>query len=99
VTVSPRFGIETSVSYVPSNLRFTFDETQTTTDANLLLGTVRAAFHAIPMTSPVWLTINGGASMIRRGGDASRSRSASGSRSAGRVTKPGAPVRVYARAR
>jgi Outer membrane protein beta-barrel domain len=70
VTVSPRFGIETSISYVPSNLRLTFDETQTTTDANLLLGTVRATFHAIPMTSPVWLTINGGASMIRRGGEA-----------------------------
>jgi hypothetical protein len=70
VTISPRFGIETSVSYVPSNLRFTFDETQTTTDANLLLGTIRASFHAIPMTSPVWLTLNGGASMIRRGGEA-----------------------------
>jgi hypothetical protein len=70
VTISPRFGIETSVSYVPSNLRFTFDETETTTDANLLLGTVRATFHAIPMTSPVWLTLNGGASLIRRGGEA-----------------------------
>ena len=70
VTLTPRFGIETSVSYVPSNLRFTFDGTQTETDANLLLGTVRATFHAIPMTSPVWLTLNGGASMIRRGGEA-----------------------------
>jgi hypothetical protein len=70
VTLSPRFGIETSVSYVPSSLRFTFDQTETTTDANLLLGTVRASFHAIPMTSPVWVTLNGGASMIRRGGEA-----------------------------
>ena len=70
VTISPRFGVETSVSYVPSNLRFTFDETETTTDANLLLGTVRATFHAIPMTSPVWLSLNGGVSMIRRGGEA-----------------------------
>ncbi len=70
VTLSPRFGIETSVSYVPSNLRFTFDQNETTTDANLLLGTIRATFHAIPMTSPVWLTLNGGASMIRRGGEA-----------------------------
>ncbi len=70
VTLTPRFGLETSISYVPSNLRFTFDETATTTDADLLLGTVRATFHAIPMTSPVWLTINGGASMIRRGGEA-----------------------------
>ncbi|MBA3318101.1 MAG: hypothetical protein H0T50_08430, partial [Gemmatimonadales bacterium] len=47
ITISPRFGVETSVSYVPSNLRFTFDDTETTTDANLLLGTVRATFHAI----------------------------------------------------
>lgn len=70
VTLSPRFGIETSVSYVPSNLRFTFDQTETTTDANLLLGTLRATFHAIPMTSPVWVTLNGGASLIRRGGEA-----------------------------
>jgi Outer membrane protein beta-barrel domain len=70
VSLSPRFGIETSVSYVPSNLRFTFDQTETTTDANLLLGTVRASFHAIPMTSPVWVTLNGGASLIRRGGEA-----------------------------
>jgi outer membrane protein with beta-barrel domain len=70
VTISPRFGVETSVSYVPSKLRFTLDQTQTTSDANLLLGTVRATFHAIPMTSPVWLSLNGGASLIRRGGDA-----------------------------
>jgi hypothetical protein len=70
ITISPRFGIETSVSYVPSNLRFRFDETETTTDANLLLGTLRASFHAIPMTSPVWLTLNGGASLIKRGGEA-----------------------------
>jgi Outer membrane protein beta-barrel domain len=70
VTLTPRFGIETSVSYVPSNLRFTFDDTQTTTDANLLLGTLRATFHAIPMTKPVWLSLNGGASMIRRSGEA-----------------------------
>ncbi len=70
VTISPRFGVETSVSYVPSNLRFTFNDTETKTDANLLLGTVRATFHAIPMTSPVWLSLNGGVSMIRRGGEA-----------------------------
>ena len=70
VTLSPRFGVETSVSYVPSSLRFTFNATETKTDATLLLGTVRATFHAIPMTSPVWLSLNGGVSMIRRGGEA-----------------------------
>ena len=36
VTLSPRFGIETSVSYVPSNLRFTFDQTETTTPTTAL---------------------------------------------------------------
>jgi hypothetical protein len=70
VTISPRFGVETSVSYVPSSLRFTFDDTETKTDANLMLGTVRATFHDIPITSPVWLSFNGGVSMIRRGGEA-----------------------------
>ncbi len=70
VTISPRFGIETSVSYVPSNLRFTFDQAETTTDANLLLGTARATFHVIPWTQPVWLSLNGGVSMIKRGGEA-----------------------------
>ena len=70
VSLSPRFGIETTVSYVPSNLRFTFDQTQTTTDANLLFGSARASFHVIPMTKPLWLTLNGGVSMIKRGGQA-----------------------------
>lgn len=70
VTISPRFGVETSLSYVPSSLRFTFEDTETKTDANLLLGTFRATFHAIPMTNPVWLSLNGGASLIRRGGEA-----------------------------
>ena len=70
VTLSPRFGIETSVSYVPSNLRFTFDDTQTTTDASLLFGTARATLHVIPMTQPLWLSLNGGVSMVKRSGDA-----------------------------
>lgn len=70
VSFSPRFGIETSVSYVPSKLRFTLDQTATTTDANLLLGTARAALHVIPFTKPVWLTLNAGASLVKRGGEA-----------------------------
>jgi Outer membrane protein beta-barrel domain len=70
VDISPRFGIVTSVAYVPSDLRFTFDDTQTKTDANLLLGTVRATFNVVPTTSPVWLSLNGGASLVKRGGTA-----------------------------
>ncbi|MEO7986982.1 MAG: outer membrane beta-barrel protein [Gemmatimonadales bacterium] len=73
LSFSPRFGIETSVSYVPSKLNFTFDQAQgspTQTDANLLLGSARATLHVIPLTKPVWLTVNGGASLIKRGGQA-----------------------------
>jgi len=67
---SPRFGIVTSVSYVPSDLRFTFNQTETKTDANLLFGTARATLYLIPTTSPVWLNLNGGASLVKRGGTA-----------------------------
>lgn len=67
---SPRFGIVTSVSYVPSNLRFNFNQNETTTDANLLFGTARATVYVIPTTSPVWLNLNGGASLIKRSGEA-----------------------------
>ena len=42
LTLSPRFGVETSVSYVPSELRFDLENgTTTRTDANLLFGTAR----------------------------------------------------------
>jgi hypothetical protein len=70
VNFSPRFGIVTSVSYVPSNLRFTFNQNETKTDANLLFGTARANFQVIPWTSPVWLALNAGASLVKRGGEA-----------------------------
>ncbi len=66
----PRFGVFTSVSYVPSSLRFSFNENESTLDANLLFGTARATVYAIPTTSPVWLSFNGGASLIKRGGEA-----------------------------
>jgi hypothetical protein len=67
---SPRFGIVTSVSYVPSNLRFTFNQNETKTDANLLFGTARVSYQLIPWTSPVWVGLNGGASLVKRGGAA-----------------------------
>lgn len=67
---SPRFGILTSVAYVPSDLRFTLNQTETKTDANLLFGTARATLYVVPTTSPVWLSLNAGASLVKRGGDA-----------------------------
>jgi hypothetical protein len=63
----PRFGILTSIAYVPSDLRFTFNQTETKTDANLLFGSARATVYVIPTTSPVWLSLSGGASLIKRG--------------------------------
>jgi hypothetical protein len=70
VNFSPRLGLVTSVSYVPSNLRFTFNQNQTKTDANLLFGTARVNFLAIPYTSPVWIGLNAGGSLVKRGGKA-----------------------------
>jgi hypothetical protein len=72
LTFTPRLGVETSVSYVPSDLRFTLDNTETKIDANLLFGTGRVTFHVVPWTQPVWLTLNGGVSLVKRGGDAFR---------------------------
>ena len=66
----PRFGVITSASYVPSNLRFTFNQNETKTDANLLFGTVRANYQIIPWSSPVWLAVNAGGSLVKRGGKA-----------------------------
>jgi Outer membrane protein beta-barrel domain len=70
VNFTPRFGIVTSVSYVPSSLRFSFNQNETKTDANLLFGSARASYQLIPFTSPVWLGLNAGASLVKRGGDA-----------------------------
>jgi hypothetical protein len=70
INFTPRLGLVTSVSYVPSNLRFSFNENETKTDANLLFGTARATYYVIPTTSPLWLNINAGGSLVKRGGEA-----------------------------
>jgi hypothetical protein len=67
---SPRFGLLTSVSYVPSSLRFTVNQNETKTDANLLFGSARATVYLLPITAPVWVNVNGGASLVHRGGKA-----------------------------
>lgn len=65
-----RFGVLTSVSYVPSKLRFTVNQNETKTDANLLFGSARATLYLLPITAPLWVSVNGGASLVHRGGDA-----------------------------
>jgi hypothetical protein len=68
---SPRFGILTSVTYVPSDLKLDLATGEQVKDkANLLFGSARATFYVVPVTSPVWLSLNGGGSYIRRSGDA-----------------------------
>jgi hypothetical protein len=68
---SPRFGILTSVTYVPSDLKLDLATgEQVKDDANLLFGSARATFYVLPVTAPVWLNLNGGVSYVRRGGDA-----------------------------
>jgi hypothetical protein len=71
VHVSPRFGILTSVTYVPSDLTLDLATgEQVQGKANLLFGSARATLYVLPITAPVWFNVNGGASYIRRSGDA-----------------------------
>jgi hypothetical protein len=70
INFSSRLGLVTSVSYVPSSLHFTLNQNETKTDANLLFGTARATLYLVRPTEPVWFNINGGASLVKRGGKA-----------------------------
>jgi hypothetical protein len=71
VDFSPRFGVLTTVSYVPSDLKVDLATGQQVKDkANLLFGSARATFYVLPVTSPVWFSLSGGASYVRRSGDA-----------------------------
>jgi hypothetical protein len=71
VNVSPRFGILTSVTYVPSDLKIDLATgEQVKNKANLLFGSARATLYVLPLTSPIWFSVNGGGSYVRRSGDA-----------------------------
>jgi hypothetical protein len=71
VHVSPRFGILTTVTYVPSDLKVDLATgEQVKNDANLLFGSLRATYFLLPITSPVWFSLSGGGSYVRRSGDA-----------------------------
>jgi hypothetical protein len=71
VHVSPRFGILTTVTYVPSDLKIDLATGQQVKNkANLLFGSLRATYFLLPITSPVWFSLSGGGSYVRRSGDA-----------------------------
>ncbi len=59
------------MTYVPSDLKLDLATGQQVKDkANLLFGSARATLYVVPVTSPVWLSVNGGGSYIRRSGAA-----------------------------
>jgi hypothetical protein len=70
INIGQRAGIEATVAYAPSNLRFTASGTSSTTSANILSGSGRAFVELIPLTSPVSLQLNGGVGLVRRSGAA-----------------------------
>jgi hypothetical protein len=70
INLGQRAGIEATVAYAPSNLKFTANGTSTSTNANILSGSGRAFLELIPRTSPVSLQLNGGVGLVRRSGTA-----------------------------
>jgi hypothetical protein len=67
-----RGGIEATVAYAPSKLKFSTTGSSTNTNANILSSSGRIFFELIPRTSPVSLQLNGGVGLVRRSGDAYR---------------------------
>ncbi|MBA3658045.1 MAG: hypothetical protein H0W67_00420 [Gemmatimonadales bacterium] len=56
---------------MPSDLKLDLATGQRSkTKANLLFGSARATLYLVPVTSPLWLSVNGGGSYIRRSGAA-----------------------------
>jgi hypothetical protein len=71
VNFSPRFGILTTGTYVPSDLKIDLQTgEQPKQKANLFFGSLRATYFVVPVTSPVWFNVSGGGSYVRRSGDA-----------------------------
>lgn len=66
----PRVGLTVTADYSPSELRFNAGGTEERTPGNILTGSGRLTFNVLPAASPVILMLHGGASMIRRGGEA-----------------------------
>lgn len=72
IGLSSRFAIQVAGSYVPSQLSGTVTGagTFTQSDANLFFGNANVTFFVVKPTSPVWLAINGGGSVVNRSGAA-----------------------------
>ena len=66
----PRVGLTVTADYSPSELRFNAGGSEARTPGNILTGSGRLTFQVLPPASPVLLMLHGGASVIRRGGEA-----------------------------
>ena len=67
---SERLGFTATADYSPSELRFNAAGSEARTPGNILTGSGRLTFQVLPPASPVLLMLHGGASVIRRGGEA-----------------------------
>lgn len=67
---SNRLGVQVTGTYVPSDLRYSFTGGETTEDANLWFGSGRVSVAVIPVTSPVYMVLSGGVSVVGRSGTA-----------------------------
>jgi hypothetical protein len=67
-----RVGLQFAGSYVPSQLSGTVTGTGsfTKSDANLFFGNANLTFYVIPPSSPIWLALSGGGSVVNRSGAA-----------------------------
>jgi hypothetical protein len=65
-----RAGIEATVDYAPSKLKFSATGTDTTGNADILSASGRLFLELLPPANPVSLQLNGGAGVVRRTGTA-----------------------------
>jgi hypothetical protein len=65
-----RVGLAFTVDYSPSELRFNAGGPEERTPGNVLSGSGRLTLSVLPVASPVIFMLNGGASMVRRSGEA-----------------------------
>ena len=65
-----RAGIEATVAYAPSSLKFSATGSSTSENASILAGTGRVFIELLPPTGVVSVQLNGGVGLVRRSGDA-----------------------------
>jgi hypothetical protein len=67
---SQRLGLTVTADYSPSELRFNAAGSEARTPGNVLTGSGRLSLNVLPPASPLLFMLHGGASVIRRGGEA-----------------------------